>query len=79
MKIVGTSNGNSDCKRFYVPGVTAVDKCPICNKEITVNFGDQYFSYPVFGGKSKVYFHHEECDANWYYDVIVDVVVRNVK
>ncbi len=68
-----------DIKRFYMPGVKAVCKCGQCNKDLTIDFEDQYMSYPKIGVIDEV-FWCEDCDIEWKikYDFSVTVELKQI-
>jgi len=66
-KVIGEISGQSEEKRFYLPGLKVEDECPNCKKLHTWDGDHDYISYPIFGDKASVDFHFycEDCDKNW--------------
>lgn len=65
MIIRGIANGEIECKRLYLEGLTAISKCPTCQKENIIDFKQNYLSYPTANSEVTLYFYCEECNKDW--------------
>lgn len=80
-KITGSFSKNEEinCKRFYLPGIKVKSECPNCNAEEVWDGNDWYLSYPTPGKPDTVHFYCEDCDEEWYLDVVLDINLKLVK
>jgi len=65
-----------DIKRFYVPWYIETE-CPMCGL-LTDNEGE-YLSYPSVGKPFKVLFSCDECDHEWYHEILLKLNIEIVK
>lgn len=53
-----------DVKRFHLPGVVLIGKCPECGTKYVFDFAVNYLSYPIVGDKAHTCWC-SECDHEW--------------
>jgi hypothetical protein len=58
-----------DLKRFYVPGCKLDGHCPKCNQPFTLDFGEQYISFPVANAVNEVACWCCHCENEWNVNV----------
>ena len=64
-----TVGAELDIKRFYLPGISIVSRCPKCNKEYSKDFSDtkdgHYLSFPNVNVPMEYFMYCDECDHDW--------------
>ena len=70
MNISGALEGELEIKRFYLQGLTIIDRCPKCGAELDY---DDYLSYPEMNMEMKLSRHCGECKYEWDQKVILKV------
>ena len=80
MKIKGKLRKGYDLeiKRFYVPGIKLVGKCPECGSAYEQDFEDDYLSNPSFGKPTTIYCFCDECDHEWQTKVQIDMTMKYI-
>ena len=76
--IKGGFNGSIECKRFYLPGIVYTDKCPKCGESVTIDFGDNYLSYPQVNTPIDAGGYCNKCDHGWEIPVVLSVTLKQV-
>lgn len=61
----GTCIGESNEKRFYLPGIRIEDTCPSCGKDAREDFSREYLFYPSFGVPQILNMYCGHCDHEW--------------
>jgi len=68
-KVIGEISGQSEDKRFKLPGIKIEDECPECKKILHWDSDNEghYLSYPILGDKASVDFHFYcgDCNKEW--------------
>lgn len=64
-----------DVKRFYLP-VEDYVKCPVCKKDIEINLGDQYLSYPTIGHEYEYGLYCNGCENEFEIDIVLSMSVE---
>jgi hypothetical protein len=77
-RIVGEALGPTNVKRFYLPGVKAMDECAKCNRTIEIGYSDHYLSDPVAGDRCKIYFWCEDCDYEWEQEAVLKISLVSI-
>lgn len=77
MKIEGQVKGQSETKRFYLPGIKVSDECPKCGETNIWDGSDEYISYPLFGTPFEFNFCCA-CEAEWSKLVTLNLALTEV-
>lgn len=65
-----------DIKRCYLPVIVETD-CPKCKKKLVSDLRNEYLSYPVVNGETKMYFYCDECDEDVSEKVVLRVAIES--